>query len=394
MKFSMLTALPFFLLLSCTRVEIPDEISTVLSQSGTNRSELISTIARFQEDNDSLRLECLYYLLENSQYHNYAVIALYDSNRVEIDFSALDYDNYDQIRSSLDSLEAELGDLSWGLQTRKNDPECLNTEFLIQNIDFALSAWQNYTWSQDYSYKLFLEYILPYRGSSEPLESWRPYFQEALAAKIDSLQGVTDPLQIAVVANRWLKGIFKFDPRFYCHPTDQGLTEMLFNQSGRCEDMTNLAIYTLRSLGIAVTSDYTPYWANSDNNHAWNALITPAGEAIPFMGAEAEPGLYRLGGKLAKVYRKTFSAQPGNLAFRINSDYKVPAWLSGKNYLDVTAFYTDVSDVILTLEPSRIDSAKFAYLCVFNGGEWQPIHWGEIIDNQVTFSAMGTGICY
>lgn len=37
--------------------------------------------------------------------------------------------------------------------------------------------------------------------------------------------------------------------------------------------MTNLAIFAMRANGLAVTSDYTPFWADSSNNHAWNAIL-------------------------------------------------------------------------------------------------------------------------
>ena len=81
--------------------------------------------------------------------------------------------------------------------------------------------------------------------------------------------------------------------------------------------MTNVTIYAMRANGLAVTSDYTPYWANSGNNHAWNAILTGEGKVVPFMGAEANPGEYRLANKLAKVYRKTWKHSKGSGHFCI-----------------------------------------------------------------------------
>ena len=63
---------------------------------------------------------------------------------------------------------------------------------------------------------------------------------------------------------------------------DVGLVTMLFTHEGRCEDMTNLAIYAMRANALPVTSDYTPYWANSGNNHAWNAILGRDGEVLPW----------------------------------------------------------------------------------------------------------------
>jgi hypothetical protein len=95
--------------------------------------------------------------------------------------------------------------------------------------------------------------------------------------------------------------------------------------------MTNLAIYAMRANGLAVASDYTPHWANTGNNHAWNAIITPEGEVIPFMGAEANPGEYELANKLAKAYRKMYAQQTNNLAFQEKKEESVPGWLNGKS---------------------------------------------------------------
>jgi hypothetical protein len=162
---------------------------------------------------------------------------------------------------------------------------------------------------------------------------------------------------------------------------------------GRCEDMTNLAIYAMRANGLAVTSDYTPYWANSGNNHAWNAILNSDGKVYPFMGCEANPEEYGLANKLAKVYRKMYAEQSQNLAFKLHDSEKAPGWLRGRSYLDVTKDYVPVSNVTLALD-SIPDSTHFAYLCVFNSGEWGAIHWGEIVDGHVTFKDMGRDIVY
>jgi hypothetical protein len=150
----------------------------------------------------------------------------------------------------------------------------------------------------------------------------------------------------------------------------------------------------MRANGLAVTSDYTPFWANSGNNHAWNAIVTPDGKVIPFMGAEANPGEYHLWNKLAKVYRKTYSTQMGNIAFQQKKQEKVPGWLAGKSYVDVTKDYVDVCHVTVALKKPVPDSVDIAYLCVFNSGEWQAIHWARIINDSAVFTDMGREIAY
>jgi hypothetical protein len=169
---------------------------------------------------------------------------------------------------------------------------------------------------------------------------------------------------------------------------------MLESGLGRCEDMTNLAIYAMRANGLAVTGDYTPYWANTGNNHAWNAIADAEGKVVPFMGAEADPGDYGLHNRAAKVYRKMFGKQKDNLIFQNRKQEKVPRWLAGKSYIDVTSDYVDVCDVTVDFEKEIPDSVDIAYLCVFNSGEWQPIHWGRIEDNSAVFTDMGVDVMY
>ncbi|MBN1327016.1 MAG: transglutaminase domain-containing protein, partial [Candidatus Cloacimonetes bacterium] len=228
----------------------------------------------------------------------------------------------------------------------------------------------------------------------EPLESWRIFFLDRYQELASRMSNPSDPLEAAKLINEDLKQLFGFDPRYYCHPTDQGLTEMLENNLGRCEDMTNIAIYAFRANGLPLTSDYTPHWADTSNNHAWNALITPSGEAIPMMGCEANPGEYSLRPIIAKVYRKTFSINEDNLIFQLKQGEKAPPWLSGKNYCDVTNLYVATHDINLQVDPLFSDEDSFIYLCVFNSGEWKAIHWAELQNGKAKFTKMGTEICY
>ncbi len=383
------------ILLSCSATHYSDSISQTLKDAKKNKKEIKKAICYFQAKNDSLQLDALYFILENLKNHCYVEFALYDSNKVEIPFNILDYKKYDEIISALDSLEEKKGELNWKRKNKFEDIKTITSELLIENIELAFTAWQEKSWAKNFSYDEFREYILPYRGSSEPLESWRPFFLERYENLSEEMNDPSDPIEAARLINEDVKSLFGFDARFYCHPTDQGLSEMLQNELGRCEDMTNFTIYAFRANALPITSDYTPHWADTGNNHAWNTIIIPGGKAVPFMGAEANPGDYSLHNKLAKAYRKTFSEQKENLAFLLNEGEKAPPWLAGKNYLDVTSTYTEISDVCLKINCEIPDSTRFAYLCVFNAGEWKAIHWGKIDSlNNVTFDKMGIDIAY
>jgi hypothetical protein len=372
----------------------PRQVVEALEAAGDNGSELEKVIAHYTSGDDSLKLEAAYYLIANMEGHGYVIYDLIDSAGAKVDFNVLDYLDYDALREAVDTLESRHGELDFEKKEMIYDFNTITADFLINQIDLAFEAWRQRPWSRDFSFDQFCEYILPYRGSNEPLEVWRETFLEKYNDISIKMTEQSDPIEAAALINDDVKSWFGFDPRFYYHPTDQGLSEMLENKLGRCEDMTNLAIYAMRANGLAVTSDYTPYWANAGNNHAWNAIVTPDGRVIPFMGAESNPGQYRLANKLGKVYRKTFSKQMENLVFQERKQEKIPRWLARKSYLDVTADYTDVSDVTLEFKKEVPDSVDIAYLCVFNSGEWKPIHWGRIKNGSATFTDMGKDIAY
>ncbi len=370
------------------------EVKEVLELAGKNAPELEKAIQHYEQTGDSLKLQALYYLIGNMKHRSYRVYDLRDKDGNVIDFNVLDYPDLYTMSAALDSIVQEHGIDDFTNSQEVFDYQSISSEFLINQIDYAFRAWREKPWAEGLPFEDFCEYILPYRGSNEPLEPWREYFWNKYAGIESQMTNPTDPLEAASLINDDIKTWFHFDPRYYEHPTDQGFTEMVDGGLGRCEDMTNLTIFAMRANGLAVTADFTPWWANTGNNHAWNAIVTPDGRVVPFMGAEANPGKYRLANKLAKVYRKMFSKQENSLAFQDRKQQEMPKYISSTNLIDVTADYVEVCDVTIPLPYDVSDSASIGYLCVFNSGEWRPIHWGFIESGQVTFTDMGMDIAY
>ncbi len=355
-------------------------------------SRLTEVLTHYSNPADSLKRAAAQFLFDNMEGHSYMTFDLADTNGAVVDFNVLSYPNYDGLVASFDTLEQKHGVLDFKKREVIEDDSAITARFLVDHIDLAFTAWQTRPWAKDFTFSQFCEYILPYRGSNEPLENWREYFFTRYDSAFSKMKNPADPIEAASLINQDLMAWFHFDPRYYYHPTDQGLSDMLSTKLGRCEDMTNLTIYAMRANGLAVTSDYTAYWANSGNNHAWNSIVTTDGRVIPFMGAEANPGSYQLANKLAKVYRKTYSIQRDNLAFQVADPDKLPKYISSKSYTDVTRDYTTVKDV--TLKLAAPDTIQFAYLCVFNSGEWKAIHWSRISGGLATFTDMGVDVAY
>ena len=397
LSFLLLTVLIGTIIAGCAgedRDEFTAGVKQALKAAGQNRGELETVLDNYGQAGDTLKLRAARFLIANMEDHCYVTYYLHDSTDRKIDFDVLVFENYAALRDSFALLEKAYGPLEFDRRDKVMDVETITAEYMTANIDDAFEVWREKPWAKHLSFENFCEYVLPYRGSNEPLEAWRPYFREKYADLEERMENPGDPIEATRLINEDIKSWFGFDERYYYHPTDQGLAEMLEHELGRCEDMTNLTIYALRANGLAVTSDYTPYWANTGNNHAWNAILTLEGQVVPFMGAESNPGDYKLQHIMAKTYRKTYSQQKDNLIFQKRKQEKVPGWLAGKSYADVTAEYVDVCDVTVEFTEKIPDSVDIAYLCVFNSGEWKAIQWGRIDKNAALFREMGRGIAY
>lgn len=393
-NFTIVILLIFLAACSPREFEPPEEVKTILELAGDNRAELEKVIQHYKDEGAVIREEAAYFLIGNMKEHGYAVFELIDSTGNPVDFNVLDYEDYDGLLNGWDDIERNRGAIHFELDTMIRDYAAIKADYLIRNIDQAFKAWEENPWAEHLTFDQFCEYVLPYRSSNEPLEEWRTFFMEELAWVKDSLNDPTDPVEVACFVNDYIKSWFRFDPRYYEHPTDQGLKEMLNVKLGRCEDMTNLAIYAMRSLAIPVMSDFTPYWANTGNNHAWNAIFDKNDSIIIFMGGEANPGEYELGHQLAKTYRKTFAVQQNSLPGKLEPWEKAPPYLDKNNIIDVTQEYVETSRVKVDLNKGIPDSINFAYLCVFNSGKWKAIDYTRFHGTKATFSKMGNGVAY
>ncbi len=396
MKRNLGLVLFIIILFSCQQSQqLSSNVTNVLKKAGNNRFELERVIHHYQNPEDSLKLKAALFLIGNMDQQSYIHYIVADSNNVNVNFNVLDYPDYKTMVAAWDSIEAIRGEIKNIVDTIIYDYKTITSDFLINNIELAFKAWREYSWAKHIDFNRFCESILPYRSTNEPLENWRTYFYEKYQWVKDSVENIDDPIEAAIFINNDIKTWLKFDSRFYRQSTDQSLSEMLKNKMGRCEDMTNLAIYAMRAMAIPVMSDFTPYWAKTGNNHAWNVIFSKENNVVIFMGGLYNPGEYKLDQAKAKVYRKTFALQPKSLAVIKPKWEKVPPYIDRNNIIDVTDSYGPVSDVKLQLQSIIPDSTNFAYICVFNSGEWKAIHWSKIQPkNKVNFTDMGRDIVY
>ncbi len=141
-----------------------------------------------------------------------------------------------------------------------------DSSFLLTTVRLAKEAREKFPWGKSVPDDVYLAYVLPPRVSQEPLEDWRPFLLEQLSER---LEGITSMEEAALEVNRWCGERVGYRPT---QRRDQGVFETLASGYGRCEEMMIVHISALRSVCIPARQTWTPYWATSDNNHAWTEL--------------------------------------------------------------------------------------------------------------------------
>ncbi|MCG8307105.1 MAG: transglutaminase-like domain-containing protein [Cytophagales bacterium] len=308
------------------------------------------------------------------------------------------------MRSARDSLQQIYGFFSRRAKM-EYDIRSISSDYIIENIEQAFESWKN-PWAKHVGFQDFCEFILPYRILTEPVSNWRVQLKNKYNWVIDSIQNTDDPLEACNLVNTEITNWFSYNSLFDYH-TRLSLNQLLEQKRGNCDDMASITTYIMRSVGIPVVSDFVPYWGKSDQGHRWNAILTSAGRTLPFGGADAKnfpspPELmdtplseaFRNSG-LPKVYRTTFESQKNSLAFIRTKDETIPPFFENVAVKDVTGFYVNSIDVKVDLAEKPPLNTRFVYLCVFNRGDWQAVHWSEIADGKyAVFSDMGPDIIY
>lgn len=362
-----------------------DYLAQALDAAGENRAELERVLAHFAAD--PRKQKAARFLIENMPGHGYIKTQLRDAKGTPIAFDPLAYPNFKAALAALDELEKAHGALDFARDEKVEDVKTITAAFLIRHIDLAFEAWQRAPEARRVSFDTFLQFVLPYRGSQEPLDLWLEPLMRRWANLETKPKFRNDTRALYKRLCQECSSRVRFDERYYLHPTDQGFTEMGRTGLGRCEDITNMQTFAARSLALATAADYTPAWAHRDNNHAWNVLLDKDGR-----------GFHKGNAHAAKVYRKTFALQRSNLAFRLPEGRKAPnRFLASTTYVDVTDQYAPTTDVTVELDQAAAGE-RFAYLCVFNGGAWTAIHWADVAEQgdrrTVTFDRMGRNIVY
>jgi hypothetical protein len=377
------------ILLFCTLnafAQYPDAVEQNLKKSANNRPELEKAIVYCQKSKDPLKLKAIYFLIANMDIHYSADYFWKNAEGQKIEYNELDYPDFDQAIKALKDIKAKHPGLKPQTIIYK-DLETIKGDFLIDNIEKAFSAWKKSS-AADCSFETFCNYILPYRASIEPLQEWRSLYAEKFNWVNEKIQlhGLETALgYIKDDVNLWYTSTLGSKeplPRL-------GSRQLLMRKKGACEDLADLAVFTIRSLGIPATVNVIPYWATATGSHFTNTIFDNIANPIPTDFGDNQ-NLKKLKREPTKVLRYTYAKQIGTLA-SIEKENIIPTGiLRDKNYIDVTSEYWATTNVKCLVQP-KPENHDIAYVATFNGLQWKTFWWGKIKNNEVEYMQLCKG---
>lgn len=349
-----------------------------------------------QRKEDSLKLKAAIFLKEN----------MGDLTSEKIIFYS--YKNGKEVDISLDTISSDSS--LFKILRRYNiayktvtvaDSTIVSNSLVESHIEKSLHDWKSYPWNKNTSWQQFLEYLLPYKIRDEyPNANWRQYF----AGKYDSLLKqwlilYKKDMKTALVGNApndMYYRTFVEDAGMWFHYSNDafrlsnapGFSELLSIRKGECYVSSFLGVYILRSLGLPAAIDIVPHWGSKNGSHATEVFLDITGKMRTGSGRNLR--------RPAKVIRLSFKKQNGwkdSLASVVADHPFVLRFLQNNHWLDVTHEHTSTTTVTCQI-PDSIQ-APFAYICVYNYGEWCPVYYGKVNSyHQAIFYNMGCPMLY
>lgn len=231
------------------------------------------------------------------------------------------------------------------------DIDAIQADSLIFTLEESFKIKDLSPFLKQYSFKQFLEYILPYRISNEPMEFyWKAdckkyYFSEETNDIIKAAEDINSQVQL------------NLSPQFYGDDLKPYST-LMKDGYGKCDDRTNLLTMALRANGIPAVYEFVPNWGSSNNGHSFVSIILPDGKIHPLQNTDKITGDTYLSRKAPKIYRKTYKQ-----TIESNNSESLPELFKQQDVLDVTELHAIGHDnVNLSVPKNKI---KYVYLSVF-----------------------------
>ena len=404
MKNSNSIILGIIMVLGTSCSHYPKNVEQALRLAGDNRTELERVLEHYRKDSkDILKYRAACFLITNTPFYSH----------IEMGMDSLNYKIFNIMKTYSISQEQALDSLrkkSPKLYRYKNDIGIINSDFLINNIEWAFKAWEESPWGKNVSFDHFCSEILPYRVGTEPLEEWREQYYNYFKPILDSLLKDNSPFSACqILYDTLIKRDWQYTSASYANLGANLL--MKNNEGGHCVTQTQLMTFVMRSVGIPGGIDC--YLCSPDKmggGHAWNYFRDTTGNIIDFNFEPCDAGYIRdtvgkivnrellsnhiermsVTRKKGKVYRVHFKTSDFDFSHEVIQ--KLPKTIQKAIRMeDVSYEYFNKNNISLK---TNDNGQKLLFLCVFNDKEWVAVDVMSIRNGKVKLNEIESNVVF
>ena len=238
-------------------------------------------------------------------------------------------------------------------------------EFLLDNYKIVKKLMEMEDFDK-FSDKFVLSYIIKTTVSHEKLTNYRKIFAEKnLLEYVNKFPNLTDRIR---EINLWCRENMMFVST--SGRTQDPLSVLQKSNIGRCGEMQVFFISACRTIGIPARPAWTPWWAHTDNNHAWTEVFVDGNWHYV---ENAQPDYFLDSTWFSASVTKALLV----LARSSFPDSLDDVVVKGKNnnYVNSTSYYQETRDVkfnILDSEKNPVDSVAINFFA-FNFSLLRPL---------------------
>jgi len=251
------------------------------------------------------------------------------------------------------------------------DPNDIKDNYLTLKELFAM---ENY---EKYPDEFVLSYIAKTTASHEKITNYRKVFSNiGLLEYVSKYPDLAERIRQITLWTRENMTFVSTSGR-----AQNPLSVLQKSKTGRCGEMQVFYIAALRTAGIPARPAWTPWWAHTDNNHAWTEIFLDG----KWQYAESTSPAYNLNSTWFSASSQKTLLILARSSFPDSTDDVVSKG-KNNNYVNSTRYYQNTREITLNIYDNENRPVKDAKvnICAFNFSMFRPL---------ITLQADSTGTC-
>ena len=151
----------------------------------------------------------------------------------------------------------------------ERDAKALTANFLLENVDYAFKAREEFPWAKEVPNDIFLNDVVAYVNLNENRENWRKDFYERFKKDVANCKTMREAIDSV---NKNVRDELLVDYNTKREKPDQAPYESMRQHMASCSGLSILLTDAFRAVGIPSRVAGTPAWYDDRGNHNWSEV--------------------------------------------------------------------------------------------------------------------------